>query len=418
MNRSAKLRVLHIGKFYHPYLGGIETHVQELAEAIQPAVDVTVLVSSERARTSIETINGVKVIRAGRICTISRAPLCPAMPWHAARVDADIVHIHLPNPGAVLAYLAGRCHGKLILAEHGEVFGRRLLRAAFQPFLGAALERASAVISTSPNYLSQSSVLSAVPGKCHVIPYGIRPERFERPHAGRTAAIRSRYPGPLFIAIGRLVHFKGFEYLIRAMARVAGSLLILGGGPLEQHLRAVARQAGTSDRVHLLGGVPHAEVVNYLHAADVFALPSIENRESFGIVQLEAMACGKPVINTNLASGVPFASLDGVTGLTVPPADQAALAEAMELLARDPDLRNRFGHAGRRRVRAEFTVEVMARRTLELYREVCGPVCREEAKREGACAGASLDLAALAGFLAASEEGLKEGARSADQWVG
>ena len=370
MSGQQRLRVLHIGKYYHPYLGGIETHLQALVEQTSPAVDSTVIVANESRRTSTGFVNGIRVVRAGRMGTVSRAPLCPSMVWHTARTAADIVHIHLPNPGAVMAYLASGHRGQLVLTEHGEVFGRRFLKAAFQPFLDRALRRAAAVVATSPNYLAHSSVLSAVPHKCRVIPYGIKSERFERVSAVRTAPIRARYPGPVFLAIGRLVGFKGLAYLIRAVARVPGTLVIIGEGPIGGQLRELSHACGVAGRVHFLGGVPNDEVIPYLHAADVFVLPSIENRESFGIVQLEAMACGKPVINTNLASGVPFASLHGITGLTVPPADVDALAGAMRTLASDAELRSRFGAAGKDRVRSEFTVEKMAQRTVELYHEV------------------------------------------------
>jgi rhamnosyl/mannosyltransferase len=370
MNEPHQLRVLHLGKFYHPYLGGIETHLQALVEETSQMVDSTVIVANESLRTSVDFVHGIRVIRAGRLCTVSRAPICPSMVWHTARTPADVVHIHLPNPVAVIAYLASGHPGRLVLTEHGEIFGRRLLRAAVQPFMAAALKRASAVIATSPNYLPHSSVLSAVPHKCRVIPYGIDAARFEHPDAARIAAIRPRHRGPVFLAIGRLVHFKGFEYLIRAMAGVSGTLLLIGDGPLRNQLRELSRESGVADRVHFLGPVPNEDVVPYLQAADIFVLPSIENRESFGIVQLEAMACGKPVINTNLPSGVPYASLHGVTGLTVNPRDADALAQAMQALVRDPGLRARFGTAGRERVRSEFTVGIMARRTVELYRQV------------------------------------------------
>jgi glycosyltransferase involved in cell wall biosynthesis len=127
---------------------------------------------------------------------------------------------------------------------------------------------------------------------------------------------------------------------------------------------------GVGDRVFFLGDAQ--DVIPYYHAADVFVLASVARSEAFGIVQLEAMTCGKPVVNTKLASGVPFVSLDRVTGLTVAPANQQALASAINALLDDPKRRVAYGQAARRRVRQEFSVEVMASRTLELYAEVMG----------------------------------------------
>ena len=161
-----------------------------------------------------------------------------------------------------------------------------------------------------------------------------------------------------------------FQYLIPAMASIKGTLLIIGDGPLASPLRALAIACGVAGRVHQLGAMPNRDVAPYMQAADIFVFPSIESRESFGIVQLEAMVCGKPVINTSLKSGVPLVSLDGITGLTVPPADTAALAAAMARLAGNPELRDKLGAAARVRVKREFTVEIMARRTVDLYRRV------------------------------------------------
>ena len=390
MGVDLRLRVLQVGKYYPPCVGGMESHLEALVQGSRPYVDTRVIVANQCARDSIETAGGVEVVRAGRVCTVARAPLCPTMAWHIARTEADVVHLHLPNPGAVIAYLASGHRGKLVLTEHGEVLGRPVLRRAFQPFMAAALRRAEAVIATSAEYIAQSSVLSAAPEKCRVIPLGIRTDTYARVEPAKVAEIQARYPGPAFLAIGRLVRFKGFEYAVRALAFAPGLLLIAGDGPLMAPLREIARSCGVADRVHLLGSIANHELVPYLHAADVLVMPSIEKRESFGIVQLEAMACSKPVINTRLASGVPFVSLHGVTGLTVPPADVAALAKAMRMLASEPDLRARLGAAGRARVTSEFTAQAMVMRTFDLYREVAirhQPMGAETGRREACSSG-------------------------------
>jgi glycosyltransferase involved in cell wall biosynthesis len=179
--------------------------------------------------------------------------------------------------------------------------------------------------------------------------------------------LRAEYGARVVAAAGRLVYYKGFDYLIRAIAAVDAHLVILGDGPLRGELQALAKRAGVADRVAFPGSVP--DLAPYYHAADVFALPAVARSEAFGLVQLEAMAAGLPVVNTRLESGVPFVSRDGETGITVPPADAAALAGALGLLLDSPALRERYGQAARRRVRDELSLARMAADTLAIYRE-------------------------------------------------
>jgi rhamnosyl/mannosyltransferase len=171
------------------------------------------------------------------------------------------------------------------------------------------------------------------------------------------------------LAVGRLIYYKGFEYLVRAMKQVIGKLVIIGDGPLRSYLERDAHAIGIRDRVFFAGEIQNDSITPYYHAADVFVLPSVARSEAFGIVQLEAMACGKPVVNTQLESGVPFVSVDGVTGITVMPRKSELLATAINCLLDEPQLRARFGEAATRRVRDEFSVEKMASRTLEVYNE-------------------------------------------------
>ena len=183
-------------------------------------------------------------------------------------------------------------------------------------------------------------------------------------------SIRARHPGFLLLAVGRLVYYKGFEYLIKAMRCVNATLLLVGDGPLRRVLERVAEDSGVSGRVHFLGNVN--DIAPYYSACDVFILPSIASSEAFGIVQIEAMANGLPVINTNLHTGVPYVSVNNVTGLTVPPRDADSLAAAIRLLLDRADLRAQFWQSARLRVSDEFTVAKMKERTIDLYNDVLG----------------------------------------------
>jgi len=373
---NGRLRVLHVGKFYPPHIGGMETHLQALCGGLQRFVDVEVIVANDARRNEKALVDGVQVTRVGTMFDLASAPVCPGMVRKIRQAEADLVHLHLPNPTAILAYLASGHRGRLVVTYHSDIVRQKVLGRAFQPILGRALDRCSAVITSSLNYIETSPVLSAYRERCRVIPYGIPIEQFHRYDTEAVAKIRAQYGPRMVLSVGRLIYYKGFEYLIQAMARVEGRLLIAGDGPLRADLERETRSRELGDRVIFLGGVQ--DVVPYYHAADVFVLASTARSEAFGIVQLEAMACGKPVVNTRLDSGVPSVSVDGVTGLTVPPAHPEALASAINLLLEDPWRRMEYGRAARRRVQEEFSLEVMTHRTLQLYNEVMGsPIERQ-----------------------------------------
>jgi len=370
MTGNDRLRVLQIGKYYPPHMGGMETHLRFLCRELQRCVGVEAIVANDGWRSQEGLVDGVKVTRVGTLFNLASAPVCPGMVRKIRETTADLVHLHLPNPAAVLAYLASRHKGRLVVTYHSDIVRQKALGKVFQPILGRAMDRCSAVITSSPSYIETSPVLTAYRERCRVIPYGIPIEQYHRYDAEAVAKIRGQFGPRIVLSVGRLIYYKGFEYLIRAMAKVQGRLLIVGDGPLRSGLEGAAQARGVRDRVFFLGEIQ--DVVPYYHAADVFVLPSIARSEAFGIVQLEAMACGKPVVNTRLASGVPFVSVDGLTGLTVPPANPEALAGAINLLLNDPGLRAEYGQAARRRVQEEFSLDLMISRTLQLYKDVMG----------------------------------------------
>ncbi|MBV9110974.1 MAG: glycosyltransferase [Gemmatimonadetes bacterium] len=363
---TRRLRVLHVGKFYPPHPGGMESHLELLCRVTKAEVDLSVLVSADGRRTEREVRDGVPVTRIGTRFTASSASFNPGMAREIRRADADVVHFHHPNPPAVLSYLAARPRGRLVVTYHSDIVRQRVLGPLFTPALHRFLRRAKAIIASSPQYAENSPVLRAHADRVRVIPFGIDAAELAQADPAEVEEIRRRFGPRIVFAAGRLVYYKGFEYLVRAMRGVDGRLLIAGDGPLRGALERLAAELGLGDRVTLAGAVP--DLRPYYHAADVFALPSVARSEAFGIVQMEAMGCGLAVVNTALDTGVPFVSPDGVTGITVPPADPDALADALTRLLDDPALRARLGAAGRARVAGELSAETMARRTLDVYR--------------------------------------------------
>ncbi len=170
--------------------------------------------------------------------------------------------------------------------------------------------------------------------------------------------------------VGRLVPYKGLDVLLKAAQRVPATILIAGDGPLAEPLKAQAAAAGLGSRVQFLGHLTDKEIVANFHACDVFVLPSVTRAETFGVVQLEAMACGKPVVSTNLPTGVPWVNRHLETGLVVPPGDEDALAAALTTLVSDPAWSRRMGERAQLRVHEEFTVATMVARSSALYRDV------------------------------------------------
>lgn len=361
------MRVLHLGKFYPPVAGGMETHLRALCEGIAGAVDVEVVVSNVDRTHVRERIEGVSVTRLGRLAEIAGVSLCPRLPSVIRRSRADIVHLHHPNPVANAAYLASRYTGPLIVTYHSDIVRQRVLGRAIQPVIRAILARAERIICTSPNYIESSETLADFRAKCVVLPFSTDLGGLDAT-AEEVAAVRAQFSGPLFLTVGRLVPYKGIDVLVRAMVDAPGRLLVVGTGPERARLESIAREIGVSERVHFLGHV--ARLGPLYRAADAFVLASVSRNEAFGLVQLEAMSCGRPVINTSLATGVPFVSVNELTGLTVPPGDAQKLAMAMRRLSEDSDLRRRLGQAAAERVRTSFGTRQMCEQTLQLYRAV------------------------------------------------
>jgi rhamnosyl/mannosyltransferase len=233
------------------------------------------------------------------------------------------------------------------------------------------------IMPTSRRYLETSPWLAPVRDRCRVVPLGLPLEEYAAtPAIEQRAAQLLAEHGDFVLFLGCLRAYKGIPFLIEAMKAIPGSrLLIAGEGAMGDELRRSAREAGLADRVLFLGRVDQSEAVALLHAAAVVALPSHQRSEAFGLVQIEAMACGAPVVSTDLPTGVPEVNADGATGLVVPPADPAALAAALRRILGDAELRRRMGEAGRERAQKLYRAERMAEDVSEVYRQALGVEC-------------------------------------------
>ncbi len=370
------MRVLHIYKDYAPVMGGIENHIASLAQAQRAqGIDARVLVTNTSSATIETVIDGVPVVKTGRQLNISSAPVSLRFYPKLREMEKgiDITHAHLPYPPGELGHmLLGRSQG-LVLSYHSDIVRQKVLGALYSPILRLLLGQADRISVSNPAYIQTSPFLTRVAQKCHVIPYGIDLNGFAATAVLRQAAaeVRARYASkPLLLFVGRLRHYKGLNVLIDAMRSIDAHLLVIGTGLMEAEWRAQVTALGLDARISFLGDLSDAEKMVMLYAADLFVLPSTNHAEAFGIVLVEAMACGLPLITTELGTGTSFVNQHEQTGLVVPPNDALAMATAINRLLGDETLRQRMAAAALARAQNDFSQATMAKRMLELYQEV------------------------------------------------
>ncbi len=369
------MRILHVGKFYPPVAGGMERILQLLCENERPTVDSRVLVAGGGPITTHETYRGVPVTRVGRFGSIGTVGVCPTFPFWLRRLAGDVNVIHEPNPVALVSAVLARPRGRLVVWFHSEVVRPRWkYRVLYRPFLRWVFNRADRIVVSSPKLAEHAIELEDVQDKCRVIPFGIDIRRFHPTSSvlARAAELRRHHGAPLVLFVGRFVPYKGVSVLLRAMVGIEAVAVLVGDGPLRVSLERLTADLTLRDRVRFAGEVSEDELIALYHACDILVLPSVTRQEAFGVVQLEAMACGKPVISTSVPSGVPWVNQHGRTGLVVDPDDVEALREALAYLLVDADARARWGRQARERVLQEFTLERMVELTTALYREIRG----------------------------------------------
>lgn len=366
------MRVVHLFKdYFPPTTGGIEQHMQLLCTGLTTSMDVSVLVPSHSPWKRTETINGVDVVRVPEFGRYAAVPFCPTMPFELKRLRPDIVHLHFPNPMGDLSYLFSS--SPLVISYHADVIRQRRLLPIYKPVLNAVFSKAQRILAASDEYVASSPVLTQYKDRCTVVPYGVDLKSFELTETEAMVVQQRRATAGegTVLFVGVLRPYKGVDVLLRAMARLKARLVVVGRGPNRLELSSQAARLGLSNRVTFLGEVSDSERRILLHACDVFVLPSIDRREAFGLAQLEAMACGRPVIATDLP-GVRSVNRNQVTGLIVPPNDSDALAAALQRLLGDERLRATLGNAAKKRAELEFSSDRMVRRVQQVYEEVLG----------------------------------------------
>jgi rhamnosyl/mannosyltransferase len=376
--RGSPHRIVHLGKFYHPAHGGIERTVRALAQTqVMLGCQVQVIcMDHEWGRSSrVEQDGPVEIVRLRRAASFLKIDYCPDLPRRIRDSDADVLHLHTPNPSMILGLMLSGDRRPLVISHYSDVIKHRLRRVLFRPIERACYDRARLIFSVSSPYIDGSSVLRRCTDRLAVLPIGLDLAPFLSPSpevVERADVLRRSHPGPLWFSCGRLVYYKGLETALRALRCVPGTLLIGGDGPERGRLERLAVRLNLKDRARFQGKIARDEDLIAHHlAADAFWFPSNARSETYGLVQVEAMASGCPVINTAIPhSGVSWVSRHEESGLTVPVDDPAAFAAAARRFLDEPGLRDRLAAGARARAIAEFQCEAMGRRSIAFYGNV------------------------------------------------
>ncbi len=370
------LRILQIGKFYWPERGGIENHLKILCEGLaKNGVSVRAVVSNTTRYISREKINGVEVVRLPSYATVLNQPIFVGQGKEISDFRPDIIHIHLPNPLATIKILGTKI--PVVSTYHSDIIGKPAIPTASQEiFTKRILKKSAAVIATSGNYASGSKLLGLVREKIKIIPLSVELDKIKAFGSAeiktfkKLLGLKNEF---VILFAGRLIPYKGLQFLLKALPALKGSfkLIIVGSGPLEKELRWLAKNLGVSEKIIFFGEADDESMPKLYSACDIFALPSHMRSEAFGIVQMEAMAYGKPVVSCNISgSGVPWVNKNGVSGIVVEPENSAALAGATQKLMDSPKLRKELGAGGRKRVEKLFDSREMVSEIIKLYKEV------------------------------------------------
>lgn len=369
-----KIKILQVNKLYYPEIGGIEKTLQQLSEGLNelPEIDLKVLVCQKKGRGKTELVNGVKIHRSGSVGVLSSVPISFPFLWKFKMMakDRDIIQLHLPFPLGDLACLLSGYKGKVIAFWHSDVVKQKKWMVLYRFIMELFLKRADLILVGAQGIADGSKYLKPYLGKCKVVPFAVENQILT---SGKAYLDRHGYnrkhQALRFLFVGRLVYYKGCSVLLEAMARLNEPvvLTVVGSGDLEADLIAQCRELAIENRVEFAGNVSSEKIKQYFEEADVFVLPSIERSEAFALVQLEAMAYGIPIINTNLPSGVPEVSIHMQTGYTVEPNDVEELVKAMDWMATHSDERIAMGMGARKRVENIYTQEQMISNSMKAY---------------------------------------------------
>jgi glycosyltransferase involved in cell wall biosynthesis len=373
------MRVLQFGRFWGDNHGGVERHAHLLSKGLaSQGVDVVNLVASANLQSHDDQVDGYRLVQAPSFGMAFRTAISPALVWRALQLHRekpfDIFHLHFQDPLTHLASMLLPRDVRRVITWHHDIVRQKQLLKLYLPFLRRITRQADALVAATPAHFETSTqVPNDIPAeRQHVIPYGLDygPLMLNECTALLCSKLREQANGRgLIFALGRHVAYKGFNVLIDAMRHTNALLMLGGNGPLTGELQKQAAQLGVQDRVLFCGRIPEENLAAYFNACDVFCLPSVTEMEAFGLVQLEAMSCGKPVVCTQLSNGVNVVNVHDQTGFAVPVRDPVALGHCLARLLQDDALRHKLGKQALAHT-SSYSMSAMTVSHIKLYQDL------------------------------------------------
>lgn len=371
------MKILQLGKFYPPDTGGMETALYNITEELnQRGIQCDVLCANKEKEYRNDLLNGYKVIRTSSYGIVASTSISPQMIRELKKIitNYDILHIHHPNPTANLAlFMANPKKQKVVIHWHSDIIKQELELRFYKPLLIWMLKKADVIIGTSQKYIDESLQLKDFKNKCVPIPIGIKKNDIGVDE-NKFEEIKVRFKNKKIIfSLGRFIYYKGFEYLIESAKYLPDNYVILlgGDGELKEKYEQIIRENGLSEKVFLVGKIDQKDLGSYYEACDLFCLPSIAKSEAFGLVMVEAMSFGKPIVATKIkGSGTDWVNHNEITGLNVEPKNPEQLANAFKTILENQEIYSKFSKNAFQRYLNEFTIETEIEKLIKVYRTI------------------------------------------------
>ncbi len=354
------VKIVYIGKYFYPYFGGIETVSEQLCNGMaENGHDVSIVTCHEKLLSKKRySDSGFEIIKLRNYGKVLSVPLCVWTSRLINDLSPDIVHFHLPNP--LPLFVLKKIKATKVATYHASILNKGLVGDMYSRQYKKQLKLLDKVVVTSSNTAKEKNFLNleVSPDKVITIPLGVKLEKLSN-------AIKEDGPIKLVFS-GRLVEYKGLDYLVKAMVNLNAELVIIGDGPLKKTMLKLIKKLNLNNKIKFMLPMKRDELFKFVSMCDLFVLPSISEAEAFGMSALEAMSLGLPIVTTQLNSGTSEINVNGETGIIVKPKSVTSLAKGIEQIL-DKKLLEEMGQKARVRFEENYTLKKMIQAHLELY---------------------------------------------------